>query len=158
MSATPEDRRWLEAAIEESRRCPPSTRAYSVGAIVVDADGVELARGYSRETDPTVHAEEAALGKLEPGLALEKATIYTSLEPCSIRRSRPQTCTRLIMASGVGRVVFGLNEPPALVAGGGAMLLREAGVEVVQIDELADDVREINHHIIGPWQLGRLSG
>jgi diaminohydroxyphosphoribosylaminopyrimidine deaminase/5-amino-6-(5-phosphoribosylamino)uracil reductase len=55
-------------------------------------------------------------------------------------------------------VVFALNEPPALVAGGGAALLRESGVEVVHVDELAEEVRAINHHIIGPWQLGRRQG
>jgi len=48
---TVEDRWWLEAAIDLSRKCPPSASAFSVGAIVVDADGVEIARGFSRETE-----------------------------------------------------------------------------------------------------------
>ena len=48
-------------------QCPPSQTAFSVGAVVVAADGTELARGYSREGgDPVSHAEEAALAKLDP--------------------------------------------------------------------------------------------
>jgi diaminohydroxyphosphoribosylaminopyrimidine deaminase/5-amino-6-(5-phosphoribosylamino)uracil reductase len=64
MTATPGDRRWLLTAIDLSRLCPPSDTALSVGAVIVDEYGNELSRGYSRETDEHVHAEEAALAKL----------------------------------------------------------------------------------------------
>jgi diaminohydroxyphosphoribosylaminopyrimidine deaminase / 5-amino-6-(5-phosphoribosylamino)uracil reductase len=153
------DQEWLLEAIELSRSCPEVATAYAVGAIVVDAAGVELARGYSRETDPAGHAEEAALAKLAgigrdakagggvAGRDLSHATIYTSLEPCSTRRSRPRTCARLIVASGLRRVVFALREPPILADGHGAELLRAAGVEVVEISELADLVRQVNAHL-----------
>ena len=60
LPSTEADRRWLLAAIELSRRCPPSASAFSVGAIVVGADGVLLGQGYSRELDPANHAEEVA--------------------------------------------------------------------------------------------------
>src|SRR5205814_1105993 len=55
------DWRWLLAAVELSRSCPVVDTAYAVGAIIVGADGREVSRGYSRETNPTEHAEEAAL-------------------------------------------------------------------------------------------------
>src|SRR5689334_5999801 len=119
MSAvTPTDRQWLMAAIELARKCPPSTTAFSVGAIVVDREGRELSRGYSRETDPHVHAEEAALAKLNMmnGADLTGATIYTTLEPCSERRSRPRTCTQLIIEAGIPRVVIAWREPSLFVA------------------------------------------
>ena len=60
------DRDWLTAAIAHSRSCTPTPTAYCVGAIVVAADGTELARGYSRETGPTLHAEEVALRRIAP--------------------------------------------------------------------------------------------
>jgi pyrimidine deaminase RibD-like protein len=144
-----DDRAWLRVAIEESRRCPLSTTAYSVGAVVVDGSGQELARGYSRETDDRVHAEESALARLV-GIDLRHATVYTSLEPCSTRRSRPRTCTELIIDAGVRRVVFALREPPAFVAGHGADLLLQAGVDVAEFEDLAALVWEVNEHILGP--------
>ena len=53
-----------------------------------------------------VHAEESALGKLCPGEPrLAGATIYSTLEPCSYRQSRPRTCTELIITAGLRRVV-----------------------------------------------------
>jgi diaminohydroxyphosphoribosylaminopyrimidine deaminase / 5-amino-6-(5-phosphoribosylamino)uracil reductase len=154
VSDTPaRDREWLVAAIDESRRCPPTSTAYSVGAIIVDGDGVELSRGYSRETDPYVHAEECALAKLTgaklTGADLTSATIYSSLEPCSVRRFQARTCTELILTAGLRRVVFALREPPIFADCRGAELLHAAGVEVVEICDLADAARKINTSIIG---------
>ena len=111
MSGSP-DERWMRLAIELAWQCPPSPTAYSVGAVLVDADGDEISRGFSREGgDPVVHAEESALGKLaadDPRLA--GATIYSTLEPCSQRKSRPRTCTQLIIAAGLRRVVIAWRE------------------------------------------------
>jgi len=132
------DRQWLARAVELSRSCPPTSRAYDVGAIVVDAAGIELSRGYSREGDPHVHAEESALGKLPPAdPRLRTATLYSTLEPCSERASRPLTCTQLILAAGIPRVVIAWREPPLLVADCiGVELLTAAGVAVVEIPDL----------------------
>lgn len=148
---TDHDRHWLEAAIGLSYKSPPVTFAYAVGAVVVGADGSRLADGYSRETDRYVHAEESALAKLA-GTDLSRATIYTSMEPCSARRSRPRTCTQLILAAGIRRVVFALHEPPLLADCHAVELLGAAGVEVVEIADLADEVRAVNGHLLLPEQ------
>ncbi len=79
LGQTAEDWRWLREAIELSRLCPPSDTAFSVGAIIVDASGKEIARGYSRETDPISHAEEVTLTKAAGDPRLTSATIYSSL-------------------------------------------------------------------------------
>lgn len=139
------DRYWLRVCVEESEKCPPSDTAYPVGAVIVGGDGKEIARGYSRETDPKAHAEEEALAKVpanDPRLA--KATIYSSLEPCSTRKSRPRSCTQWILDAGIPRVVFALREPTRFVIGEGAELLAAAGVEVVERDDLADEVRAVS--------------
>ena len=143
------DRGWLEHAVALAWRCPPSVRAFSVGACVVDAAGTLLAEGWSREFDPLDHAEEVALAKL--GRAYRAAagtTLYSSLEPCSIRASRPRTCTELILAAGVPRVVFAWREPPLFVACDGAERLAAAGVEVVELADLADEARAANKHLL----------
>jgi diaminohydroxyphosphoribosylaminopyrimidine deaminase / 5-amino-6-(5-phosphoribosylamino)uracil reductase len=142
------DRRFLRQAIELSRRCPPSKTAFSVGAVVVDARGAVLATGYSRESDPHDHAEEAALAKLA-GAPRPGATIYSSLEPCLRRLSRPRTCCELIVAAGIARVVLAWREPPIFVPGGGAAWLEARGVVVTEVAELADAARAVNAHLLG---------
>ncbi len=145
-----EDRRWLTEAIRLSHHCPPKATAFSVGAIIVDGDGLEISRGYSRETDDHVHAEESALAKLDPrDPRLRHATIYTSLEPCSVRKSAKLTCTRLILTAGIPRVVFAWREPSLFVPDcQGAEILASAGVTVVEIGDMADLVREANAHLL----------
>jgi riboflavin-specific deaminase-like protein len=142
------DHYWLAEAIEESRRCPVSPSAYSVGAILVDADGHEFSRGYSRESDPRDHAEEAALAKVaadDP--RLRAATLYSTLEPCSTRASRPRPCAELVIAAGIARVVIAWREPDLFVDCHGVEDLRAAGVEVVELPELASEARAVNAHL-----------
>lgn len=141
------DLEMLHTAVLLSRSCPPSTSAFSVGALVVDAAGAVLATGYSREDDPQAHAEERALAKLD-GAVPADVTMYSSLEPCSSRASRPDSCASLIIAAGIRRVVFALREPAVFVDGRGSQMLAEAGVTVVEAAQLADEVREINAHLL----------
>jgi pyrimidine deaminase RibD-like protein len=141
----------MQLAVSLARRCPPSDTAFSVGAVIVDADGAELSRGFSREGgDPLVHAEEAALGKLSPGdPRLAGATIYSTLEPCSQRKSRPRTCTELIIAAGLRRVVIAWREPALFVADcQGYELLSRAGLTVAELPEFAADAAAPNRHLI----------
>ncbi|MEU9044140.1 deaminase [Kitasatospora sp. NPDC048343] len=141
----------LRRAVELSRQCPPSETAFSVGAVIVGADGRVLAEGYSREADAHDHAEEAALAKLPVGdPRLRGATVYSSLEPCGQRASRPVPCARLLIAAGVPRVVVAWREPDLFVTDcQGTALLEAAGVEVVELPELAEDARAVNAHLLG---------
>ncbi|GAA1576801.1 hypothetical protein GCM10009789_32920 [Kribbella sancticallisti] len=143
-----DDRYWLEQAIDLSRSCPPSQTAFAVGAIILDDAGQIISTGYSRETDPKDHAEEVALSKLSPDDSrLPTATIYTTLEPCSKRASRPRTCTQLILAAGIPRVVLAWREPSLFVDCEGVELLTSAGLEVIEYPDLAPAVRELNAHL-----------
>ncbi|MGH9206358.1 MAG: dCMP deaminase, partial [Acidimicrobiales bacterium] len=114
-----------------------------------DRNGEEISRGYSRETDDHVHAEESALAKLaSDDPRLTTATIYSTLEPCSQRKSRPRTCTQLILAAGIPRVVLAWREPSLFVADcQGCELLAAAGVAVVEIPDLAGDAQAPNTHL-----------
>jgi diaminohydroxyphosphoribosylaminopyrimidine deaminase/5-amino-6-(5-phosphoribosylamino)uracil reductase len=141
-----DDLRWLTAAIDLSRLSPPSPAHYAVGAVIVGAGGELLATGYTGEGDDHNHAEEAALAKL-PATATG-ATIYSSLEPCTMRRSRPYPCTELILNEGIRRVVFALREPDIFADCTGLETLRANGVEVVERPALAGQVAAINAHIM----------
>ncbi|GAA2768408.1 dihydrofolate reductase family protein [Streptomyces paradoxus] len=146
------DHHWLALACELAERCPPSDTAFSVGAVVVAADGTELARGHSREGgDPVVHAEEAALAKLDPAdPRLPGATVYSSLEPCARRASRPAPCARLILDAGVRRVVTAWREPDTFVTDAdGSGLLAAGGVEVVVLPEHEERAKAPNRHLPG---------
>jgi pyrimidine deaminase RibD-like protein len=141
----------MRLAVSLAWQCPPSDTAFSVGAVIVDADGAELSRGFSREGgDPLVHAEESALGKISPGdPRLARATIYSTLEPCSQRQSRPRTCTELIIAAGLRRVVIAWREPALFVADcEGYELLSRAGLTVAELPEFAADAAAPNRHLI----------
>lgn len=145
------DRKWLALACELAAECPPSGTAFSVGAVVVAADGTELARGHSREGgDPVVHAEEAALAKIAPGdPRVTSATVYSSLEPCTRRASRPVPCARLILGAGARRVVTAWREPDTFVAGAdGSGLLAGEGVDVVVLPEYEDRAKVPNSHLL----------
>jgi riboflavin-specific deaminase-like protein len=145
-----DDTRFLRAAIELSRQCPPSDTAFAVGAIVVAADGDVMATGFSREQEPQDHAEEVALRKLDPAdPRLATATIYSSLVPCGARASRVVTCVQHILAAGIGRVVFAWREPPIFTEGRGAEQLQAAGITVVEVPELAETASAINAAVLG---------
>jgi len=149
VTAAAADLRWMERAMALARRCQPSRTAYSVGAVIVSADGQELASGYSRDRDPHAHAEESALGKLAAGdPRLPAATLYSTLEPCTERASRPRSCTELILAADIGRVAIAWREPDLFVADcRGYELLTAAGVTVVELAELAGTARSVNAHL-----------
>jgi pyrimidine deaminase RibD-like protein len=142
------DLHWLREAIELSRRCPPSESAFSVGAVLVSDAGQVIATGYSRETDPKDHAEEVALARAAGDPRLAPATLYSSLEPCLARASRPCACAELILEAGIPRVVIAWLEPPLFAEGGGAGALRRGGVTVVEIPWLAGLARSVNAHLV----------
>ncbi|WP_129840057.1 dihydrofolate reductase family protein [Streptomyces sp. RFCAC02] len=140
--------RWMAFATALARRCPPSSSAYSVGAVIVGEAGDVLATGWSREGDPHDHAEEAALAKLPPDdPRLTKATLYTSLEPCTTRASRPHSCTDLILRAGIPSVVLAWREPPLFADCTGTETLREAGVHVTELPSHTPAARHPNTHL-----------
>lgn len=140
---------WMHHAIGLARLCPPSSTAFSVGAVIVGPDGVELAHGFSRDNDAKVHAEEAALNELGPDPRLAAATIYSTLEPCSTRASADRApCTERILTAGIPRVVIAWREPGTFVENCvGVERLLEHGVEVIEIPDLADEAMSMNRHL-----------
>ena len=96
-----------------------------VGAVVVNADGHIIGRGWNcREAhhDPTGHAEIVALREAARALGtwrLTGCTLIVTLEPCTM-------CAGAILASRVDRVVFGAWDPKAGAAGSLRDVLRDA--------------------------------
>lgn len=148
---TAADLAWLTEACELATRCPPSRTAFSVGAVIVAADGEKLAQGYSREGgNLRVHAEEAALAKVASSSRLRGATVYSSLEPCARRASSPRSCAQRIIDSGVRRVVTAWREPDTfVVAAAGAELLQASGVTLAEVTQHVEAAMAPNAHLLG---------
>jgi tRNA(adenine34) deaminase len=87
-----------------------------VGAVVLGADGEELARaGNERERtgDPTAHAEVLALRAAAARVGtwrLAGTTLVVTLEPCPM-------CAGALVAARVERVAFGAPDPKAGACG-----------------------------------------
>ena len=81
------------------------------------------------------------------GCSLEGATIYSSMEPCTTRSSKPTSCSELIIRHRMGRVVFAAYEPPTFVTCHGEEMLRNAGIEVTILNDLSKEALTANRHI-----------
>jgi diaminohydroxyphosphoribosylaminopyrimidine deaminase/5-amino-6-(5-phosphoribosylamino)uracil reductase len=116
----------MRRAVELSRGVLGTTSPNPpVGAVVLDQHGEPVGEG---ATSPPggPHAEVAAL--LQAGTRAYGGTLVCTLEPCNhVGRTGP--CTAAIAEAGIGRVVYALDDPTEL-AGGGAEVLRAAGIEV----------------------------
>ena len=135
----------LARAVTLARFCPPTTRAFSVGAVLVAPDGRVLATGFSRERGPKWHAEEVALAKArERGATVTGATMYSTMEPCGRRLSGSTCCADLIRDAGVADVVYAIAEPPIFVMPEGLTKLRGAGIGLRQDQRFEDEVLRQN--------------
>jgi riboflavin biosynthesis pyrimidine reductase/pyrimidine deaminase RibD-like protein len=129
----PDDRHLAEACVL-TERCPPSASAFGVGCVVVAGDGSALGSAWSRRDDPLDHAEEGVLRELAGDPRLPGATLYSSLEPCGQRASRPDSCATLIERAGIARVVYAWHEPPEFVARpSGIRQLDRAGIATAHL-------------------------
>ena len=109
-------------------------------------DGIVVGTGVHRGTG-TPHAEVEALATA--GAAAHKADLYVSLEPCS-HFGRTPPCTQSIIDAGIARVFYAQDDPTS-EAGGGAGVLRNAGLEVAGgFDSVLSFAlnREWNHRMI----------
>ncbi|WP_345741516.1 nucleoside deaminase [Pseudonocardia thermophila] len=122
--------RWTAADEALMRRAldvaatAPRTGDVPIGAVIVDAEGQELAAACNaREAlaDPTAHAEILALrtaAAVTGEWRLEGATLVVTVEPCTM-------CAGAIGLARIARVVFGAWEPKTGAAGSLWDLLRD---------------------------------
>ena len=103
------DEDLVRAALEAAAAAGP--RDVPIGAVVLAADGTELARAANarEETgDPTAHAEilamRSAAAVLGDGWRLEGTTLAVTVEPCTM-------CAGALVMARVARLVFGAWEP-----------------------------------------------
>jgi diaminohydroxyphosphoribosylaminopyrimidine deaminase/5-amino-6-(5-phosphoribosylamino)uracil reductase len=96
-----------------------------VGCVIAHGEWI-IAEGWHEragEAHAEVQALNAACGQAKG------ATAYVTLEPCS-HHGRTPPCVSALIAAGIARVVFAVEDPNPLVSGQGAQALREAGITV----------------------------
>ena len=110
----PEDDYWMDQAISLAKRAEAMGEV-PVGAVVVQ-DGRVIGAGFNQlicDNDPTAHAEIIALraaGRQVGNYRLPGATLYVTLEPCSM-------CAGAIISARLARVVYATPDPRTGAAG-----------------------------------------
>jgi diaminohydroxyphosphoribosylaminopyrimidine deaminase/5-amino-6-(5-phosphoribosylamino)uracil reductase len=110
----------------------------AVGCVIVRA-GVVIGEGATGEGGRP-HAEEVALALA--GVAAVGADVFVTLEPCGERSAGGVSCSELLAAAGVARVVIAASDSSVFADGRGSARLREAAI-VVQAGLLADDAASL---------------
>ena len=100
-----------------------------VGAVILDPGGKIAGEGWHHHAGGP-HAEVVALAAAAAkGDRARGGTAVVTLEPCA-HAGRTGPCTQALIDAGLSRVVYAVADPTA-DAGGGAAVLRGAGVETV---------------------------
>lgn len=144
------DLEHMEMALQLAKSVEGQTSPNPVVGAVVVRDGQVVGFGAHLKAGEG-HAEVHAIN-----MAGEKAkgsTIYVTLEPCS-HYGRTPPCSRLLIQSGVKRVVIATTDPNPKVAGKGITQLKNAGIEVEVglLKEKADKYNEVFFHYIQTGQ------
>jgi diaminohydroxyphosphoribosylaminopyrimidine deaminase/5-amino-6-(5-phosphoribosylamino)uracil reductase len=136
------DHRWMGRALDLAQKGRGTTRPNPIVGAVLVRNGRLLAEGYHQRAG-LPHAEREALAAIQsathprggwaggdpPRGIARGATLYVTLEPCC-HTGRTPPCTDALIASGVERVVVGLQDPNPVVNGQGIARLRRAGIRV----------------------------
>ena len=120
------DETFMRRALALSLRGAGQTSPNPIVGAVIVRDGAIIGEGWHARYG-TAHAEVVALAAA--GSAAKGATIYVTLEPCAHHGKTPP-CVGALLAAGVRRVVYAVDDPNPIAAGG-AEWLRAAGVEVM---------------------------
>lgn len=119
-------------AIELAERGRFTAQPNPVVGCVIAFDGEIVGEGFhqrSGENHAEVNALEAAAGRARG------STAYVTLEPCN-HQGRTPACSEALIAAGISRVVYAMEDPNPRVSGSGVARLKSAGIQVDYFDTL----------------------
>lgn len=120
-----------------------------VGCVVVH-DGQVVGEGFHAQAGEP-HAEVLALR--QAGARARGADVYVTLEPCC-HHGRTGPCTEALVAAGVGRVVYAMQDPNPQVAGAGQAALQRAGI-ATELGAHGADAARLNRGFVSRMARGR---
>ncbi len=98
-----------------------------VGCVILDRHRNLISVGYHHKVG-AAHAEIDALAKLSSPSLAEGGHVYVTLEPCA-HQGRTGSCARALAPLKLASLTYAVEDPNPLVAGQGAEILRDAGVD-----------------------------
>lgn len=113
-----------------------------VGSVVVDIHGNFLSSGY-HEFYGGPHAEVNAVQGLTND-ELQGATVFVTLEPCAHEGKTP-SCAKMLAKLPLKKVVYGLVDPNPLVAGQGAQIIIDSGIQAELFHTSDSAINEFMH-------------
>jgi len=125
------DEFWLETAFFQAFRVIGNTgKNPPVGCVLVKDR--ELIGIGATSKDGRPHAEENAISMA--GKQTQGSTMYVSLEPCNLDNNK-SSCTKLILKSGIKKVVIGMLDPnpETYKKGYKELIKRKINVKVIKI-------------------------
>jgi diaminohydroxyphosphoribosylaminopyrimidine deaminase/5-amino-6-(5-phosphoribosylamino)uracil reductase len=126
-SSTHDDVLHLERCFALAHQARHTARPNPAVGCVLVKDGRVVGEGY---TQPPGQAHAEIMALRQAGDAARGATAYVSLEPCA-HHGRTGPCSDALIAAGVARVVYAMEDPNPLVCGKGLARMRAAGIDVV---------------------------
>lgn len=111
-------------SVQEDERPKPR-----VGAVAVK-NGKVLGTAFRGEVQPGQHAEYVLLEVKLKYADVSGGTLYTTLEPCTVRGAGKIPCAERIADRRLARVVIGILDPNQLICGKGVRYLRDRGIEI----------------------------
>jgi pyrimidine deaminase RibD-like protein len=128
------DRKFCEMAVQLAKKsiAEKDGKLHPYVGVVVVKDGNVIATGFRGETGKGGdHGEFCALKKINAdvdNVDLSGCTVYTTLEPCTERKTGKTPCANRLINGKVARVVYGLADKDESVYGHHSLV--EAGIEV----------------------------
>ena len=121
---------WMAKAIQLAQKGLFTTHPNPRVGCVLVKDQTLIGEGFHVRAGEG-HAEVNALAAAkQAGTEVAGATAYVTLEPCSHQGKTPP-CAKALIEAGVGKVVFGMQDPNPQVAGNGLAAIKAAGIEVI---------------------------
>ncbi len=147
MQPSDSERHWMARAVSLGKLARPEPGRWrpapAVGAVLV-RNGDLLGEAFRGEGGDGRHAEFLLLHRLQD-LDLTGATLFTTLEPCSVRNPPKVPCAQRLVDRRVATVAIGIDDPNPQIFQHGRRLLVEAGVDVVDFPaDLRRDIGEDN--------------
>ncbi len=147
------DKFWMRQALELAQKgsgfVSPNPM---VGCVIVDKNGEKIGEGF-HEKYGEAHAEVNAVNAVKNKDALEGATVYVTLEPCSHHGKTPP-CAHLLASLPIKRVVCATTDPNPKIDGKGLLHLKNNGIEITN-GVLKEEAEQQNEFFFHHQQYGR---